>query len=59
MPGGGVGFFWGKSQGGEGFSGGGRARGAGRVSAPNWGIFFFWGGGNLNIFFSGAETSTK
>ena len=35
----------------------GWGRGAGRVSAANWGIF--WGGGGLNIFVFGAEMSTK
>ena len=30
----------------------GMGRGAGRVSAANWGSFFFWGGGGLNMFFS-------
>ena len=34
----------------------GRGRGAGRVSAANWGI---WGGGGLIFFFFGAEISTK
>ena len=33
----------------------GRGRGAGRVSAANWG---FWGGG-AKYFFFGAEMSTK
>ena len=47
-----------KSQeGGGGFSRRGKGRGAGRVSAANWGIFL--GGGGLNFFFFGAEMSTK
>ena len=36
----------------------GRGRGAGRVSAANWGIFGGGGRERLNIFFE-AETSTK
>ena len=38
----------------------GRGRGAGRVSAANWGVFFWGGGGALIFFFFfGAEMSTK
>ena len=42
-------FYWKSQEGGE----AGRSRGAGRVSAANWGIFE--GGGGLDIFFRGRN----
>ena len=47
-------FFIEKARRGGGLSRRGKGRGAGRVSAANWGIFW-GGGGGLNIFFRGRN----